>query len=241
MIKRQFLAALLFLSIQSFAQFNKGQLMINGSAHYYSSKYNTNSNDRIEKINQQQYSGGVSLGYFFSNHFVAGIDGGVGSGRNKIENIDTMRRNYNLGRDNNSWMGAFLRYNQPIYHSKFGVFLRVSGDYELRKYTSKSEYTFVNSPTDIYTSERKGHGYSCSLSPGLFYFVNNRLSLETSIGGISYSLFHMKETSANSFDSYTFKESSFNSSFSISSIWLGVTFYLGKNKNESSTTETNKE
>lgn len=239
MIKKHLFIALLLISIQSFAQYNKGQLMVNGNIYGYSNKSNGangGNSDYTYKNKSQQFGCDLNVGYFLSNHFAIGIEEQISLYKNNSENADPTYRNTNLNRNKSYFTGVFMRYNQPIYKSKFGVFFKLANGYVIQKQnTETASYSdpFGNNSSK---TEKKGEGYYGYLTPGLFYFVNNRLSLEATLGDLSYSKLNLKDETE-----YKYKNSYLNANFSISSVSLGVTFYLGKNKNaanESSAAET---
>jgi hypothetical protein len=245
MIKKQFLAAALLLSIHSFAQFNKGQIMINGRINFYSSKQHLNNNNPYSDIvRYKDFGYNVNVGYFLTNHFAIGLVGGLSLDKQVLHRFDTAYTYIHTQVHKAPTVGAFMRYNQPLYKSKFGVFLQLNSNYSFLKTSYDSQYNYPD-PTQnssSYARKEKGNRYSLALNPGLFYFVNNRISLEGTLGSLYYSASKVKIEDELDPNSQPTSNSSFlGTNFSISSISLGVTFYLGKNKNsanESSAAET---
>lgn len=236
MIKKHLFIALLLISIQSFAQYNKGQLMVNGNIYGYSNKNNGNYSNRTDKSKSQQLGGDLNVGYFLSNHFAIGIEEQIDTYKNRSEGIDAVYRTINTNTSKSYFTAVFIRYNQPVFKSKFGVFFKLANGYQIQKQNTET-HAHSDAMGDISSkSEKKGGGYSCYLTPGLFYFINNRLSLEATLGNLSYS----KINSTDETD-FKYKNSNLVANFSFSNISLGVTFYLGKNKNaanDSSAAET---
>ncbi|HRG53102.1 MAG TPA: outer membrane beta-barrel protein [Bacteroidia bacterium] len=239
MIKKQLFIALLLISIQSFAQYNKGQLMVNGNINGSSNKGKGTHNDisnHTNKFKSQQFGCDLNVGYFLANRFAIGIEEQIRFSKAYSEIVDITYRNTNMNRSKYNFTGVFMRYNQPIYKSKFGVFFKLTNGYAIQKQTTETASYSDSFGDKSSKSERKGSGYYGYLTPGLFYFVNNRLSLEATLGDLSYSKSNSKDQT-----DYKYKNSYVNANFSVSNIWLGVTFYLGKNKNaanESSAAET---
>lgn len=243
MIKIKYTVIALLISISGFAQLNKGQIMINGDVNYYSYNYNSNPTYYYQKSKQQGFGSNINVGYFLTNHFAVGISGSVYRSKSDNYRKDSMSIINSISKENSPSIGVFLRYNQPVHKSKFGFFLQLGSNYSFIKNEHKYDETyFKNYPNSSSLREEKGNSYRVNLKPGLFYFVNNRLSLEASLGNFSYYKSKITDVSEHTpYIPYTKKQSSFNSNFSISTFYLGVTFYLGKNKNaanESSAAET---
>lgn len=235
MIKRQLFIVLILLNIQSFAQYNKGQLMVNGNIHYYMNKSNTSSDIRTQQSKQHGYGSNLNIGYFFTNHFAFGLNCGINEWGSKSNVTDTVYISDYVSTNKIRSLGIFLRYNQPIYKSKFGFFLQLGSNYSFIKYHDESTYTSINYPSNTSIYEQQGRGYDYYLNPGLFYFVNNRLSIEAGLGSLTYTHTNFESIPDSPYTNpYFRKQSDFNANFSISSVFLGATFYLGKNKNAAS-------
>ena len=237
MIKIHLFIALILISIPSLSQSNKGRIMINGSGNYLQNKNDYWSSDNTSKSTYiiTQFGSSLKVGYFLTNRFALGIDGGINS--YKTKQINTTGGNPYKNSTINYRPGIFMRYNQPILNDKFGIFLTFTTNYELEKGWKNNFSMDMNGNVVETITHSKGTGYSTALSPGLYYFLNNRLSMEMVLGNFSY--YDIKTTSPE--DPLTIKRNKeFSSNFSISNIYLGVTFYFGKNKNVTPSSETNK-
>ncbi|HET6228298.1 MAG TPA: outer membrane beta-barrel protein [Bacteroidia bacterium] len=238
MIKKILLAAIIVFAMQSFAQNNKGQLLVSGSLNYYTNKsnrsdsYNLNSFTSTSQSNQQIFGASLQVGYFVTNHLAVGLGGWTYHRKSSYTNTnssDVITSVVSKDRDTDYTVGPFLRYNQTLFKSKFGFFLNLNSSYaytDRHNETVNYNSTDPNSPfTNKY--QKVGNGFDVALAPGLFYFINSRISLETTLGSVYFSNTDLRDPGRNS----TYKEHYVGSSFSIASIWLGATFYLGRNKN----------
>ena len=91
----------------------------------------------------------------------------------------------------------------------------------------------VNSNAGFY-NPNKGTStiFNVGLTPGIVYFITNKIGIETSIGLIGYSVQDYK----NFIDDRQTgggNTSAFNVNFSMSTLYLGLNFYFGGNKDES--------
>jgi hypothetical protein len=227
------LISILLIQLCGYGQENKGRVMLNGSGNYYKRK-----NDQSQKFNisnpfsseYHQQAGFINLnvGYFFSNHFAMGITGLFGKQKSNQTTImkygEVAFQKYLNSRFST---GIFARYNQPLGKSKFGIFLQWSHNYYLLK--AKEDYRLIRFNSLEVKNERhiREHGYNSSFVPGLFYFISDRFSLETSLGSLFYEYRIIEDQIQNT---NTGKVQRFSSNFSISTLSLGLTFYLGKSK-----------
>lgn len=233
MIKIQFLTAALLLSFHSFSQYNKGQVMLNGNGNFYSGKTKYNYALYDEKTKRDWAGSNIHVGYFLTDHFAIGLAGSFQWNKNDIYREDSIRVNTSKVIYKRPSFGVFMRYNQPIFKSKFGFFLQLNNSYSLIR-NNFENHSYQADPIYNYTDVRKekGAGFYADLGPGIFYFVNNRLSLEANLGSFSYSNSIVKKyNDLDMSETQTEKSSSTSSNFSMSSIYLGVTFYLGKTRN----------
>jgi hypothetical protein len=226
MIKKQFIAALLLLiGFQSFAQLNKGKVMINGRGNFFAggSKGEEYSGLYSQTITQKYSNGNFNfnLGYFFTNNFAVGLSGGVGADKHERTYFQGGSSFITEEKNQGTAAGIFLRYNRQIRDSKFGFFFQLDNSYNWGKWRYTSYSSFPTEPT-----LRKIHGFRTGLTPGILYFISGKVSVEASIGDISYESSVTKNQS-NQNNTSEQSTSRFNSDFSMSTFYLGFTFYLG--------------
>lgn len=238
MIKKTSLAVFLLLGIHSFAQFNKNRIMINGRCNFYSDKQERENsmNNNLSAFTADKISEGnlnLNIGYFLTDNFAIG--GIFGTGLNKnIHSESFMGSHSSLTATNTSfYSGVFLRYNQMIKQSKFGLFFQLNNLYGTGKMDEDRIYNGIPDP-GLYKSTN--HMFKIGVTPGLMYFITNRLSIETSIGDLSYISSVSKNGPIGATEVQ--RASHFNADFSMATVYFGLTFYLGGKKSEDTKSTT---
>ncbi len=238
MKKINFVILSLLVSISSYyAQLSKGTFMpgIGINYSYNSSKSHDTinggglANDNTGK--STNFSTNVKLGYFISDKVVIGVFGGYSKqtfDNTWIQNNNSTTNSYSI---NGIYGGVFLRYYKLLKNNKFGFFGQLSSNYTFGK--THTHYTEYNVNSQYYSSEVHGTSYAinASISPGIVYFINNRVGVEAMFGNVGFNSQNNK-----SFSKYnqvgTGNSNSFYTNFSLNSFQLGVNFYFGKNKEE---------
>lgn len=190
--KQLIIAILSVTSVQSFAQLNKAKWMVNGMGNYYTGStenHRDGSNSAYTSETMEISNGGLNLntGYFISNSFALGLSGGFGKA---INNSTATYVNHDANQSelvrNNYSVGIFGRYNHSFGERKFGMRLQLDNRFTWGNSQEKIIYQYAGAYSDETVNYNISHGYTCSLTPGIFYFVTNRLSLELNFGTISY-------------------------------------------------------
>jgi hypothetical protein len=231
MIEKKLIAVLLLVGTHSFAQLNKSRVMISGRGNVHTNK-TEDANTLSHMHNTEKNFGGsvyLNAGYFLSNNFAIG--GILGLSKNSYERDYDYLNNDRVFQETISksyTTGIFARYNYMIRQSKFGLFFQLDNTYSWGRFDDKST-TYSNGMPYIKSSKERNHSFNIGLTPGLMYFINNRLSIETSIGDFSYNSTITKD---EPLELNVRKESNFNANFSASTLYFGLTFYLGGKKNE---------
>jgi hypothetical protein len=235
MIKKQLVAVLLLLSVHSFAQLNKNKIMISGRGNFYKEKWEGNNYSGNTPVPYKNKISDGSLylnaGYFLSNNFAIGGIFGLG------KSIETQKNLYKNGdyssnktSNQNYSTGIFARYNHMIKESKFGLFFQLNSAYTWGRTDMENIYAYNSGiPPQASTSLAKNYAFNAGLTPGLMYFISNRLSIETSIGNLSYNSSVNKD---QPLERNIERHSSFNADFSMATVYFGLTFYLGGKNNE---------
>ena len=157
---------ILALAMISFANAQKGSVLVMGSINYQSQ--NT-SNSGLET--KQNYFGfSPKVGYQFHENWTAGIEAAVGTQKQEFINND----NY---KTNTLSLGGFLRYSKPL-NQTFSAYADLGVGYQSRKETN------TNGPTDF---TNKGDGFYIGVTPAIFINVNKGFGLNFNIGGLGYS------------------------------------------------------
>lgn len=228
-------------STSSFAQLAKGTFMPGiGFSYNYNSVRNHDpingggySNDN--KYKTSNLLSNINLGYFITYKTVLGVIGGYSqsnSDNTEFQNLNNSI-NYLSSSTNNSILGGvFLRSYKMFKNNKFGFFGQFSSSYIFGK--SSRHYSQTNNSGFTNYSETRGTSgmYRASISPGIVYFISNKVGIEAMFGNIGFN--------SGTYDSFnqltqvgSGTVSSFYTNFSLSSLQLGINFYFGKKVVES--------
>ncbi|MEP7093132.1 MAG: outer membrane beta-barrel protein, partial [Flavobacterium sp.] len=90
------------LAMFSFANAQKGSILVMGSFNYNSEK-TSNSGSEIKNNN---FGFSPKVGYQFHQNWTAGIEAGVSNSKQENVNTETKSNNFSLG--------GFLRYSKPL-------------------------------------------------------------------------------------------------------------------------------
>jgi hypothetical protein len=242
-MKKILVIFLVFANYFSQAQLRKGRMVISLNANY--NQNSSVSNDTIVEVGQpsktiqdQNYIGknlnaGLNFGYFISNKFVVGI---VGSFQySSYINDYTNSNNSSIYKSNNKQTynlyssGVYMRYYKMIGKSNFAFFSELNGSYIWGN--SLNQYVNATSPNPDQITDKKGKttGYLVGFKPGITYFINDKFGIEASFGNINYRLQNTKYTKSG-IASGNDKTAGTNVSLSLSTLYLGVSYYFGGKK-----------
>ena len=231
---KQFLIGLLFLlSTYGYSQDNKHKIMINGGISYSTHKsknpikYSSTGYDNAIAYSSSAHA---QIGYFISANFALGITGSFMSYKNQIRSNYDLEKVY-LYKERSNYMSFFVRYNYIGKH-KLGCFLNLNTGYRWGKWFSRQTYTDPQNNIIELTDFSRAEGMEFNLYPGIIYFINKSISVETRLGHATYYTGNKKDKISDS------KNSSFTAGFSMmNSFNLNFSFYLGgKNQNKKYTT-----
>jgi outer membrane protein W len=212
------------------------------SLNYNQSKSNVSdsafSNNQNSSAKRFGIYAGINFGYFIKDNFAVGITGGYQ--RNNYDYSSSNSNTYNssnnkLHQINNIYnLGLFARYYKMINSSKFGIFIQANAQYTRGYGKSNQTYSNINVGNSLpYTSNseasNKTNSYDFGLTPGIIYFITNKIGIETSFGTIGYLSENVKYY--NKYNQIRKSNSEgFNINLSSSSIKLGVNYYIRKSK-----------
>jgi hypothetical protein len=239
MIQKTLIAMFILTGVHSFAQLNKNRVMISGRGNIYMNKAE-DRNISANILTERNFSGNIYLnaGYFLSNNFAVGGVFGFGKSSYNRDSKSLTNDHYIEETTSKSYTtGIFARYNQMIRQSKFGLFCQLENTYSWGKNDDITSNYFSSGGIPYITRDlQKKFTFKIGLIPGLMYFVTNRLSIEASIGDLSYN---SVVTEYQSLPKHTQKDNQFNTNFSMATAYFGLTFYLGGKKSEDTKSDTN--
>lgn len=184
---------ILALTICSYANAQKGSILVMGSVTFNSQK-TTNSN--LE--NKQNYFGiQPKIGYQFHENWTAGIEANVANNKQDFyEGSQYKDRVYGFG--------GFLRYAKPL-NSTFSAYADLGVGYQNRKETNKNATGQYYDDSD---------GIYANITPAIFIDITKGFGLNFNIGGLNYRALNYDTSSGNSYKSKNFGFN-FGQSFSV--------------------------
>lgn len=217
------------------AQIPKGTKMIGTRLNYnqYKSDNSTvgNAGTTTNVNTNKGFSGLVNGGYFIKDNLVVGLVVGYGNQFSEYSNTTpgmNSTSNSNSSSSTTFSVGLYGRIYKMMKDNKIGFFGNMDVLYSSGK--SNTEYVYSNN-LYVNTQTSKGDitGYSLSLSPGVVYFITDRIGLEASYGNLSFRN-QTTESTYNDGRTGTDIVNGINFNFSVSSLNVGVNFYFSDKK-----------
>lgn len=154
------------LAICSFANAQKGTILVGGNIGYTSEK----SEFRFSEDKVSTFTFSPKVGYQFHENWTVG--GEFSLSTSDIDNADVNRK------DNRFRTGAFVRYTKPLSQT-FSVFADMGAGFQ----TEKNKIYANNGNSYV---RYKGNGAYVDVTPALFINMKKGFGLNFSIGGLGY-------------------------------------------------------
>lgn len=160
---------ILALAVFSFANAQKGTILVLGNVGYYSQKSDVSLGI---SPTQNSFNFSPKVGYQYNDNWTVGVE----------SYISNSKQTYTSGeyKSNNFSVGGFLRYSKPIG----GIF---SAYADLGTGYHNAEQTQYNGGDFPYTSTMKGNGFYVGVTPALLLNINKGFGLNFNLGSIGYS------------------------------------------------------
>jgi hypothetical protein len=220
----------LFIMLGSYAQIGKGSFMLTGSVAC--SSYNDSRCDSSSAYDIKQTNFNVSpgIGFFAANNLAVGLGIEYFSSSGSSSYNNTFGNNYSNTKSTSTRRGLefspfasyYLRLSDNAYISATATF----GYQMLLSYSNKYETQSTSTYTMHEINDVDSYEINASLLPGLVYFLNQKLALKASIGGLFYNYSYFKNKNV-SYDNYE-KNSSTGLNFNMSSISFGIQYFFRK-------------
>jgi hypothetical protein len=181
------------LAIFSFANAQKGSILVMGSVNYNSQ----NSGHDVLENTYHYFSFSPKVGYQFHENWTAGIEGGVSSVKDKNGTVYESKTN-------SFSLGGFLRYSKAL-NQTFSAYADLGAGYQNSKVTSRN---------GLLNATNKGNGFYVGVTPAIFINVHNGFGLNFNIGGISYGSMNFDGDNGDSNDRSIF-DFTFGKAFSV--------------------------
>jgi hypothetical protein len=170
---------ILAMAMISFANAQKGTVLVSGNVGFSSQKVTNQPNDSQNKY----ISFYPKIGYQLKDNWTVGIESGFSSAKNEYTNQESISKNFTAG--------AFVRYSKSL-SPMFLLYADLGAGYQNSKVTD----TYPLQPSSTVTFD----GVYMNLTPGLFLNIKNNFGLNFGIGGLLYS--DTKRSQANGSDQY---------------------------------------
>ncbi|MBL0735753.1 porin family protein [Flavobacterium sp. GN10] len=156
---------ILALAMISFANAQKGTILVGGNIGYTSEKIDREI--ALSKNNAFEFS--PKIGYQFHDNWTAGVEFSVVSSKSTLGEDE--------GKANNFKTGAFVRYTMPL-NETFSVFADLGAGFQNQKIKNYENGSLV--------SDNKADGFYTGITPALFINMKKGFGLNFSIGGLGY-------------------------------------------------------
>lgn len=184
---------ILAIAVCSFANAQKGSVLVMGSVSYNSQK-NSNSNfDNKPNVFAIQ----PKIGYQFHESWTAGIEGNfINIKQNSFEGSQYKDRVYEFG--------GFVRYSKPL-STIFSAYADLGVGYHNQKETNTNTMGQYYDDSD---------GFYARITPAIFIDISKGFGLNFNIGGLQYTSLNNDTASGTSFKTKAFAFN-FGQSFSV--------------------------
>ena len=166
---------ILTLTVCSFANAQKGTVLVLGDVSFFSNKDSNQASDS----KTENFNFSPKLGYQLKDNWTVGAEAGFSSSKNEYTYIENASNNQERITKNFS-AGAFVRYSKSLSQT-FLLYADLGAGYKTLKETS------TNSFSDPVTYTTTFDGVYANFAPGLFLNIKNNFGLNFGIGGLTYS------------------------------------------------------
>lgn len=160
---------ILALAAFSYANAQKGTILVGGNIEYNSTTYD----HPLVKTKTNEFGFSPKVGYQFHDNWTVGAEFTVSSSKQNGGGVENKRDAYSYG--------AFVRYSVPL-NETFSVF----ADLGLGLQNQKSK----NFENESLISKTKADGMYVGITPALFINMKKGFGLNFSIGGLGYETFN---------------------------------------------------
>lgn len=162
------------LSMFSFANAQKGSVLVMGSITYNSEKVSNSGSEET----QNNFGFSPKIGYQFHQNWTAGIEAGVSNAKYEDNNSERKSNNFSLG--------GFLRYSKPL-NQTFSMYADLGLGFQNQKNTFRNGGTTIN----------KGDGFYVGITPAILVNVGKGFGLNFNIGGLGYDTLNFDGNNGN--------------------------------------------
>lgn len=168
---------ILALSIFSFANAQKGTVLVAGSVGFSSQK-ETFGNSSVQLV-RNSFNITPKVGYQFNNNWTVGAELNIIN--DKSESKSNFQTPNYLDDKKGLSAGAFIRYSKSLSET-FAVYADFGAGIQNIKWNTAN----YDNNGQYYTSTNKGNGFYVGITPALFINVKKGFGLNFNIGGLGY-------------------------------------------------------
>jgi hypothetical protein len=221
-MKTIIISILTLFSTLTFAQLQKGKLLLSGALDVADSK-TTDSPSFIYESKTTQININLKIGIFLSDKSVLGLEPGYNYSKQIISDPQSGNQLIQTSntRKNASSISVFYRHYFPV-GEKVSFFIHNRIGFGFGKNTS-SYLIFDGSQGQVINMTQKADVTSgtASINPGIAFFITPKLSIEANVLTLRYQYDKQKPTAGQSRNSHDF-------SFQYNMIGLGISWFIGK-------------
>jgi hypothetical protein len=165
----------LALAMVSFANAQKGSVLVMGSIEYNSQNVSNSGSETKENY----FGFSPKVGYQFHENWTAGIEAGFGTAKTEFGRAEDKTNDFSLG--------GFLRYSKPL-NQTFSAYADLGVGYQ------NAKHTITGTPL---AGINKGDGFYVDVTPAIFINVNKGFGLNFNIGGLGYNTYNFDGNDGN--------------------------------------------
>lgn len=213
------------------AQLNKGNWLVGTNFGYTQEKDKVSTGAGQGDQIIQEGSMQVHSAYFIRSNQALGlfIKHHLFSEKTKVRGTALNDVNFNLKRTVSS-LGAFGRSYKMVKKNKLAFFGQLGLAYNVGNSAVTTEYPGIVPKATPIPIVGKIRGFTASIHPGLVYFLTGNFGIELTYGKLAFVYENIESSSEGRYLS-TDESSGMNTDFSLSSLALGICFYIPVQKN----------
>lgn len=176
---------ILALAMVSFANAQKGSILVMGSVGFDGTKQTTGFNE--DKTSTFNFS--PKVGYQFTDNWTFGIEASVEGSKEDQSNFNpnTLLTTTTTDKITSIKVGPFVRYTKPL-SELFSAYVDMGIGFQSGKMTTETPSPVPPFGTVSFT--QKGDGIYVGVTPAIFINVKKNFGLNVSIGGLGYETFN---------------------------------------------------
>jgi len=207
MKRKALIVLIVFSTLDLFAQFDKGDIIISADGNYMKTNIENGVTTNQNLTKGQYLNLGTSIGAFITNKLIVGVGVGYNWGEEIRSNLlnfnDFMQAEIMDVKSNvilpNLYLGYYQRIIDKLY---FSTTLRFS--YGNVKYEYTTAYAGMSTDLNSFNTYLRGSAvnsqsdyFGTEVCPELTYFVSTKFGLCLGLGGVKYSMTDWKTDNSN--------------------------------------------